>query len=216
MIRVALVCMFAAGVLALGGCSGSADDPSVVAAVDGNEITGQELDLQLNQYRQQYASQGVDLDAEPELLAEIQSAVLEEMVDQILLLDYAADEGVTASQEDIDAEYEVLVQQVGGEESLESLLNAQNMSRDMLMELIADEVVLNGLQDHVRAERGMEVTDSQVEDAYDQYSEMIEDMPPLEQVRPYLRAELEHQQFMEVVPGLLETLRENAEIEVYL
>ncbi len=216
MIRAGLVSLVAVSLLVAVGCSGDSDGPSVVATVDGREITGQEMDLQLNQYRQQYASQGVDLDAEPELLREVQSAVLQEMIDQALLLAFAADEEVTASQEEIDAEYEVLVQQVGGEETLQSLLDAQSIERDTLMKLIADEVVLKRLQDHVRAEGGLEVTDTQVEDAYQQYQAMIDDMPPLEQVRPYLRAELEYQQYMEVLPALLEELREGADIEVYL
>ena len=214
--RTALAAMLVIGVLAMVGCGGNGDVAPAVATVNGEEITEQELDVQLNQYRQQYASQGMDLDAEPDLLAEVQSDVLNEMIDQKLLLEYAADEGLTASQEAMDAEYQALLQQVGGEETLQELLDAQGMSRDELMGLIEDEVMLKYLQDYVREERGLEVTEVALEDAYEQYREMMPDIPPLDEIRPQLRAELEHQQYMEVLPTLLETLREDAEIEVYL
>lgn len=214
--RMALAAMLALGVLAAVGCGGDAETTSTVATVNGEEITEQELDVQLNQYRQQYASQGVDLDAEPELLAEVQSAVLDEIIDQTLLLEYAADEGLTASQEAMDAEYQSLLQQVGGEETLQELLDAQGMSRDELMGLIEDEVVLKRLQSYVREQQGLEVTEAALEDAYEQYQEMMPDIPPLDEIRPQLRAELEHQQYMQVLPALLETLRGDAEIEVYL
>lgn len=214
--RTALAAMLVVGVFAMVGCGGDGEVTPAVATVNGEEITEQELDVQLNQYRQQYASQSVDLDAEPELLAEVQLAVLDEIIDQTLLLEYAADEGLTASQEAMDAEYRALLQQVGGEEALQELLDAQGMSRDELMGLIEDEVMLKGLQDYVREERGLEVTETALEDAYEQYREMMPDIPPLEQIRPQLRAELEYQQYMEVLAVLLETLREDAEIEVYL
>ncbi len=211
-----LIAIVSAGLMALAACGGNGDVTSAVATVNGQQITGQELDIQLNQYRQQYASQGVDLDGEPDLLAEVQAAVLGEMIDQALLLEYATDEGLSASQEAMDAEYQALQQQVGGEETLQDLLDAQGMSRDELMELIEAEVVLKDLQNYVREEHGLEVTDAVLEDAYEQYREMMPDIPPLDEIRPQLRTELEHQQYMEVLPALLETLREDAEIEVYL
>ncbi len=214
--RIGMIMIAALGLSAVVACAQSGDTPETVAMVNGEDISGHELDMRLNQERQQYASQGVDLDAEPELLDEVQSAVLDEMINETLLLEYAADSGITASQEEIDAEYQVLVQQVQGEEALEELLDAQGLGREELMDLIADEVVFKGLQDYEREVRGLEVTEALLQEAYGQYLEMDPDMPPLDEVRPHLVEELERQQFREILPGLIETLREDADIEVYL
>ena len=211
-----LMTAIALGLSVLVGCGQADGMPAIVATVNGEDISRHDLNLRVDQERQNYAEQGVDLDAEPELLTEVQSAVLEELINETLLLGYAADAGITASQEDIDAQYEVLVEQVQGEERLEELLEMQGLGRDELMELIADEVVLRRLQDYEREVRGLVVTEALLQEAYSRYLEIVPDMPPLDEVRPYLIDELERQQFRAVLPELIVTLREGADIEVYL
>ncbi len=214
--RIAMIAVLTLGLAALVACGGDTQGVETVAIVNGESISADELDMRMNQVRAQYASQGVDLDEDRELLEELRMQMLDGLINETLLLGYAADQGISASPEKMEAEYARLVTQVQGEEALEEILAAQGMDRDELMDMIADEVVLQELQDHEREARGLVVTDADIQAAYDSYREMVSDMPPLDEVRPYLEEELKQQQFMEIAPDLLDDLRAEGDIEIHL
>ncbi len=211
-----LTAVVALALVTLVACAQGVERPETVAVVNGEAISHDQLDARVDQVRHQYAVQGIDIDQDGELLERVQAEALDELIDEALLLGYADDQGIAVTREEIDAEYELLVQEVQGEDVLEELLSARGMDRDQLMDLIADQLVLFRLQDHERKERGLEITEDALRETYNAYRDMIPDIPSFDEVRPYLEQELEHQQFMEIVPELLEDLRDAGEVKVYL
>ncbi len=214
--RVVMIAVLALGLTSLVACGGDTQGVETVAIVNGEHISADELDIRMDQVRAEYASQGVDLGQDRELLEDLRMQVLDGLINEVLMLEYAADQGISPSPEKMEAEYARLVNLVQGEDALDEILAAQGMDRDELKDLIADEVVLQELQDHEREARGLVVTDEDIKSAYDSYREMVSDVPPLDEVRPFLEDELKRQQFMEIAPDLIDDLRAEGEIEIHL
>lgn len=197
-------------------CAEDTSQTEAVAIVNGEQISLAEFEDRLDQKTRQYEAQGIAIDEEEGMREQIEEEVLDTLIVETLILDYAAEQGIEASQEDVDAEYASLVEQAGGEESLNELLSAQGMDSNDLKELLPDQIVFQRILEQEREERGLSVTEDDIRAAYEMYKEMQPDMPPFEEVRPLLEQELEQQQQMEVFAELSEELREQADVEVLL
>lgn len=200
----------------LTACAEDTNEVEAVAIVNGEQVSLAEFEDRLDQKTSQYEAQGIAIDEEEGMREQIEEEVLDTLIAETLILEYAAEQGIEASQEDVDAEYASLVEQVGGEEALNELLSAQGMDSNDLKELLPDQIVFQRVLEQEREARGLSVTEDDIRATYEMYEEMQPDMPPFEEVRPQLEQELEQQQQMEVFAELSEELREQADVEVLL
>jgi hypothetical protein len=152
----------------------------------------------------------------------IRSQVLDDLVNVKLLISEAKEKGYTVTDEAVQEEFDAIVEQIGGEEVFKTQLASVGLSERDIREDIADELLIMQL---VEAETDIDtivVTGEEVQQTYDdavglaQSSGAEGDIPPLEDVREVIAAQLEQQKQQEIIEAYVGELREGADVEILL
>lgn len=146
---------------ACGGDDGSSSD--VVATVNGTEITAEQVDAQYEIFSQN-AGDPPEGTTQEEHDQQLRVNGLNQLVFAQILLDNAEEMGIEVTDEDIDATRQGLFEQYGGEEELYSALEEQGMARDE----VDRQIEILTTQDAVIADLSEEVSDEEVQAAYDE------------------------------------------------
>jgi peptidyl-prolyl cis-trans isomerase SurA len=182
----------------------------VVAVVNGEKIYRDALNENIERMQQGAVQQGMDI-TDPALQSEIQTQSLQILIDNALLMKAASDIGITASEEEIQEKYEELIAQTGGEEALNALLVEANLTIDELKENIEERVIIDKYFEEVSDIEGVTITDEEITEFLSAFDPA--DLPPLEEIRPQVEAQIRSQKQQEIVDTILQDLRDNAEIE---
>ncbi|MCP1715871.1 FKBP-type peptidyl-prolyl cis-trans isomerase (trigger factor) [Methanocalculus alkaliphilus] len=117
---------------------GGADD-SVVAVVNGEEITRSTMVQAKEQDMQQLMMMGMDFEGDDgeEMLEMLRHQAVNNLISTTLITQKAAEQGIIAHEEDIDAEYDNLAMQFGGEDMLKEQLSQAGMTvQDLRSEIL--------------------------------------------------------------------------------
>ena len=98
------------------------------AIVNGQEISGEAVQFELDRLVRFYMSHGMTMDEVKQNLPKLEEKALEQAVGAKLLLDRAQQLDVPVTAADIDAEVAKVVTQVGGEENFKKALEAQGIT----------------------------------------------------------------------------------------
>lgn len=189
-------------------------ESEVVAVVNGHEINQATLDRSIEQVTGTYAAQGIDT-ASAEASAGIREQALTALINRQLMIGAAAAAGLTASEEEIQAEYQVALDNVGGAESLTTALSEIGMTEADLRADIANDVIINKYLDENLKLDTLTVSDEEVQTAYDAATESnTEEVPPLEDVAELIRNQLLVEKQQELISTELERLRGEATIDI--
>lgn len=140
---LAFVLAFAAG------CSDKAADGEVVATVEGDEITKDEL------YDFLVLSGGQE--------------AISALIDEKVIALESKKEKLEIEQEDIDKEFELYVENAGGEDALESAMEQQGITQDDLEENIVQYLTIREL-----VGPRIEITDEEIETTFKENKEMFD------------------------------------------
>lgn len=195
--------------------------PDVVAEINGEEITKDEFESMYTQQFQQAAMQsqlsGQEVDEN-----QLKEQIAEGMVGQRLLTQEANNRIAEVSEEDINETVDLVVQQNGLEtkEELLDQLKEQGMKEQEVMSLIETQVKIDQL---LAEESGdLNPTEEEVKEAYEaikaQQKEMgsKEDIPAYDEIKANLKEQVIQQKQMEVTETLIEKLRKDADVTIYL
>jgi peptidyl-prolyl cis-trans isomerase C len=139
-------------------------DPTVALVVDGTEITQGQIDLEMDRMMKQMGGQ-----MSPQQLESMKGMLMQQATDNVInrvLLEEAIEqEGIEASQAEIDERMAQISSQFGSEEEMDNRLAMMGMTREGLMAEMGTAIKVEKLL----AERGgeSEVTDAQVREYYD-------------------------------------------------
>lgn len=100
------------------------------AVVNGQEISGEAVQFELDRLVRFYMSHGMTMDEVKKNLPKLEEKALDQAVGARLLLDQAAKLDMPVSAADIDAEVAKIVAQVGGTENYQKALAAQGITED--------------------------------------------------------------------------------------
>ena len=184
----------------------------VVAVVNGTKIYSTEYEEGVALMQQNATQQGADLSDES-IVSQIRSQVLEGLIDNTLILSAAKASGITATDEAIQAKYDELVQELGSQEELTKRMGEIGLTEEKLRSNIKDRILADA---YTEAETDIEtvtVSDEEVNEFVKKISEGGMELPPLEEIRPQIEAEITAQKKQEIVLSLLEKLRSEADIE---
>lgn len=204
----------------------------VVATVNGEEITSQELAQQANvnqilqqvsQVDQQLAQILASSEAGNQVLEELQQAKLDNIIDNVLLKQAAEEENITLSQSEKDEIYQqqksaILKQQQMSEEQFLSILKKQGYENEAaykeefsnnpqikINKLIEEKVISN-----------IEISEEELQQAYDQNKDALAQSgqdASYEEIKPQLEQMLKQQKQGQAINDYLSKLREEAEIK---
>lgn len=194
--------------------------PDVVAEVNGEEISKDDFESAYTAQFQQMAMQaqmsGQEVDQ-----AQLKEQVAESLVAQELLIQETENRNIEASDEEVNETLTSIAEQNGLASSEEFLaaLEEQGLSEEEVMDQVASQVKVDKL---VAEESGSaEASEEEIQEFYDQMQAQQEEMggeelPPLEDIKTELEAQLVQQKENEAVQGLVAELREGADVTVHI
>ena len=198
------------------------DVPDVVATVNGEEISKEEFtsvyESQFQQMAMQQQTTGQEVDQ-----AALKQQVAEQLVDNQLLLQGATDDGIEASDEDIDATLEEIAEQngLGSADEVVSALEQQGMSEEDVRKDAASQFTLTTF-----IEQEAEVEEPSEEDLKAQYEQLTAqqsqaggqqaEVPPFEEVKEQLAEQTVTQQQNEAASEIAADMRESGDVTINL
>ena len=200
------------------------DVPDVVAEVNGEEVTKDEFvqtyesQFQQLMMQQQQSGAGTEVDQD-----ELKSQVAEQLVNNELLRQGAADAGIEASDEDVDTTLDEIAQQSGldsGDEVV-SALEQQGIDEKQVREDAASQFAITSY-----IEKEADVSEPSEEELKEQYDAMVEqqsqaggsseEMPSFDEVKDQLAEQATTQQQNEAATEIAGKLRESGDVTINL
>jgi hypothetical protein len=214
---VILLCLTA---LILGACS-SGEEKDVVATVNGEEISKADYETELENTKATYAQQGINLDDfDEKQMEELETSILDQLINTKLVLQTSADEGIAIEQTEIDTELEGIKSQFEDDKQFEEALAETNLTEEKLEKQVREQLTVS---EYFKSEIGeITVSEEEVKTFYDQYKKQLEgqeqEVPEFETIQPQLEQQATAQKKNEKVSELLEELRKVNEknIEILL
>ena len=211
--------------------------PSVVAVVNGEEITKPELDrltniprivFSLYQQYPRFAQVLLTTEEGKALLKAYERDVLESMIRWHLLVQEARARGLTVPEEALNSRVDATIQEILKrnqltEEQLSEILKAQRGQtleefRAQIREEIEEQMLIDLLKDSVVAQ--VSVTEEEIEAYYEEHRDSFADaegnVKPLDEVGGEILTALMKQKKDACWREFVEKLRQEAEIEIYL
>ncbi|MEX0918311.1 MAG: SurA N-terminal domain-containing protein [Candidatus Paceibacterota bacterium] len=183
-----------------------------VATVNGEEISREAYNNATTQLRTAAQAQGATLTD-----VQLRDQVLNSLINNRLLVQAARDAGVSASETEIQAEYELVVENAGGAEAFSQQLEALDITDAEVRTELSEQLTVNSfLLASINSEGNVTVSDEEVTAFYTDLTANNEDVPPLEEIRTQIEEQVRFQKQQQAIAGLVETLRANAEIEILI
>ncbi|OFY09246.1 MAG: hypothetical protein A2X11_04830 [Bacteroidetes bacterium GWE2_42_24] len=219
-LALALIAVVAVKKFDLLGGSGAVDDTgasaldanAIVAKSDKITVTRGELDEKIDQVRRSLPPDSID----PTQDAAFELQLLDDLISLKLLTVEAESKNYTVSDDELNAEITLLVEQFGGQEALNQQLEALGISDEELRTNMRNELLIRQLLEAETTIDEVEVTDAEIAEAYKATVGEAEDAPPLEQVTELIRSEIVNQKSAGIVQAYVDGLREKANVEVTL
>ncbi len=187
---------------------------TVLAVVNGEEITQADIDRRIQDAGQALAAQGINI-SDPAVRAQIQPQVLEDTINYTLLKQNAEKEGVVADQNQLDTTFQAIVDQAGGVEQLDTQLAQAGLTSEELKQQLHEQLQIDVYLSQNIALDDVTVSDEEIQTFYNQAAAQMGDTaPPLEDVKEQIVQQLTNQKKQELINTFALSLRENADINI--
>ena len=185
-----------------------------VALVNGVAINQIEFQNSVKNVTEAYVQQGLDIE-DPATKDVINSEAVKRLINTELLLQAASKAGYTADDARVEEQVEVLTKEFGGKEALMSRLAELQIDERMLHNDVREQIIVSNYLEKETAVGSITVNDEEVAIFYEnlktQYGEQL---PPLEDIRTQVEADIRVQKQQGVLSEILADLRAAAEVEV--
>jgi peptidyl-prolyl cis-trans isomerase C len=147
--------------LLLAAC-GPGGSPNVAATVNGEEIAIAEVEERYATVREnpQFAEQ-LEADVDGQLAEQVQARILSDLIESIIVRQGADELGVSVTDEEVTTRREELIEEVGGQETFDELVEESGLTLEQIDEQVRDIAVREAVQRELTAD--LEVTDEDVE-----------------------------------------------------
>jgi parvulin-like peptidyl-prolyl isomerase len=125
----------------------------VAALVNGQPISSADYERQVEQVEAFFEQEGLDAESEEglERLAQARRQVLEQMIDQELIRQAAAEMGISISDEELESSIAGIVEQSGGEDGFYQSLEASGTTYDDFRQMLLDQLLSEAVYSSVTA-----------------------------------------------------------------
>lgn len=194
-------------------------NPAPAAAiVNGTKISKADYDKNLAQLQTAAEAQGADVN-DASIQTEIKKQAIDVLVNTELLRQAAYAEGAMVTDDQINARYEEIKSSIGGEEQLAAKMTELGITEPALRKDIEGEILIQGHLSKAVDTSKITVSEKEMTDAYAQISSTAAagvTIPPLEEIKTQLEAQLKTNKEQELVNAYITKLREGASIEVLI
>lgn len=194
--------------------------PDIVATINGEDVSKDDFIASYEQSKQSQMMMGGEVDPES---TEVDETIKDQSIDMLvsneLLIQASNNEGIEVSQEEIDAQLEQLMAmyQIESEDALADILSEQDVTVDDFKAEIGESMKP---QKFLEQEAQIEdPTDEEIQARYDEMTASIEneeEKPSLDETRDDIVQQLKTEQANEAAPGIIDELREQGEVEIFV
>jgi hypothetical protein len=224
--RLLAIILAGVSLLVLGACNDEGKekatentdgDGKVVATVNGKEILQSDYEVLLEETKATYAMQGMDTEnMDPEMEKQLKTQVLDQLINTELLYQQAIAEDMKLEENAVNTRFDEMKAQFEDDKKFEEALEKNKLTEETLKERIEKELLIT---QYLEANMGeINVTDKEVEDAYNKYKEAMEgqeqEAPALEDVKEQLKQQAINQKKQDKIVLIIQGLRGNNEIEI--
>lgn len=182
------------------------DPDEVVMHLNGQEVHGDRYNLAYLQIKVQLFQYGQDVSK----LEDIQERAIEALVEQEVLLQDATEKGIEVTDAEIEDEMDLI--KTESLDSFEAFLETYKFDEDSYKMMLSFAMLYD---QYVKDQfPNIDVSEEEIEEAYDQLKSENEDLADLEDIKDSLRAGLIQQKENEKVQERLDSLKDQADIEV--
>lgn len=210
-------------VLVLGACSkdsskGNAEQnknkEDLVATVNGEGISKEKYEKELEATKASYEQQGMPADQmDSKMKAELEKSVLDQMVNAELLLQTAEKDGISVDQKEMDTELENIKSNFENDKQFEEALKKNKLTESDLKDQMKKQMMVTKYLDSKIGK--VEVTEQEVQALYDQYKQQTESQKQkpeeLAKIKPQLEQQVLTQKKQEKTNKLVEEIRKENE-----
>ena len=190
---------------------------ATVAVVNGTRIYQKDFDESVALIEQNAILQGYDVENDEAARIEIRNQALETLISNALIMTAAEEVGIKADESLIQEKYDELATQLGGAAALTERMTEMGLTEEKLRANIKERIIADA---YIEAETDIEnltIDDAQVlaflENIKKNAPEGTE-LPPLEEIRPQIEAQLKSEKQQQIVTDLIAKLRSEATVEV--
>lgn len=137
------------------------------------------------------------------------SEALDYLVQKMLIEDEAEKRGVTVKEAEISAQLKIMMGTSMSEKDLEAFLKERHLNREALNERIRMQLLAEKLAGEVKA------GDKELRQFYEEYKDSQYNNQPYEDVKDQVKNDYETIMKSQLVPQMLQSLKQNAEITSY-
>jgi uncharacterized protein with von Willebrand factor type A (vWA) domain len=199
-----------------------------VANVNGVEITQTDFDSQLAASITALKNQGVDVSASTTVQA-IRAQVLNDLINNELVNQGVKAAGIAATQQEVDAQFQAIINQLGGTDKLAEQLKQANLTEAKLKLNIAKQIAAQKfLLSNINAS-STEVSDAEIKKFYDDAvkaqteankklpkDQKPQPIPALKDVKAQIQQQLVLQKQQTQAAAFVQALRAKAKVETTL
>jgi|GEM_PF-2150114 len=190
-------------------------ESQAVAVVNGKSISRKSFDVRFSVVTGQLGSQPVSPEqVNDEANSQVKSQVLDDLINSELLFQAAGLDGFVASAEEVENQYQNILAQARGEEALQARLAVNGISLDFLRQDLAEQITIQKYLNEQLKGQDFAVTEEEVKQSYYQAASTNQGLPPLDEVRDQVESSLVNQKKNSAITAHINTLRQNAEIEI--
>lgn len=192
--------------------AGKKSTSNSVAKVNGSEISREEYDKQLALVISNYKTQGVDTE-NVDILGQIKTQVLEDLINNKLVDAGIAEAGISATAEQVEAQYQLLVTQAGGVEKLNEQLTIANLTEAQLRENILKQIAIQAyLAKNIDVSTAT-ASDEEAQQFYDTNVKSQQNAPAFDTIKDQIKAQIVANKQQQLINTFIASLRGKATIE---
>jgi len=188
-----------------------------VATVNGVTIPRDTYDTQLASSIASYKAQGVDFEKDTNKLFEVKTQVLDTLISNQLLAEGVARNGIKASEEDVNKQYQDLLTQAGGTEKFKAALIESKLTEAQLKKNIAKQIAAQEyLSENVDTSK-LDASDAEIAKFYNDYKKgqkaAGKETPTLKDLSDQIKEQIISNKKRALILDFIASLRAKAKIE---
>lgn len=183
-------------------------EDELVVTVNEDEVKGVTYNLVYAQLKLHALQTGQDVSDD-----EIKEKTIESLIDRQLLMQQADEEGMLVSEAEAKEELDLLKEE--NQEGLDTLLEQFQITEELFKHQLVFELTMNEyLVKKIEVE--VEVTEEDVEEAYEEIKAENEDIPELTEIYDTLKGQVEATRTNEMLEEKINALKDESDIEVHI
>lgn len=213
LVIIAIIALGAWGLTKYKKTTPASSAASVIAVVNGEEVTAAAFNARVEQAKANLAAQGVDL-TQAGVTDQISTQVKEELINEVLVLQDAAKKGIAATDAEVTAQIDTIKKRFTTEDEFKAEISKAGLTEEAFSKNVRNQITIQKYIDAAVKGKDVKATTAEVNAFYEQVkAAQGTSTPKLAEVKAQIEAQIQQQKIAEIMRGVLSGLRSAGTIE---